>query len=66
MTIEFNLLYRWHPMVPDRIGEGESALSATDFVQNNRLVLDRGIEQLITQFRPIAPGRSACTTRPRS
>lgn len=48
ITIEFNLLYRWHSMVPDHIGEGANALAHTDFVNNNRIVLDQGIEQLIT------------------
>jgi prostaglandin-endoperoxide synthase 2 len=45
-AIEFNLLYRWHPLVPDTIGSGESALDATAFRNNNPLVLDRGIEAI--------------------
>jgi len=30
-AIEFNLLYRWHPLVPDAIGSGPDQLSASDF-----------------------------------
>ncbi|MEA2213266.1 MAG: prostaglandin-endoperoxide synthase 2 [Solirubrobacteraceae bacterium] len=43
-AIEFNLLYRWHPLVPDTIGSGRGALDASGFRNNNPLVLDLGIE----------------------
>ncbi|MGA9857629.1 MAG: peroxidase family protein [Solirubrobacteraceae bacterium] len=46
-AIEFNLLYRWHSLVPDTIGTGPGALASTDFRNNNPLVLDRGIEALM-------------------
>ncbi|MET9202491.1 peroxidase family protein [Gordonia sp. NPDC003585] len=48
-AIEFNLLYRWHPLAPDWIGEGANRLEAKDFLSNNPLVLSRGIESLIAQ-----------------
>jgi prostaglandin-endoperoxide synthase 2 len=43
MTLEFNLLYRWHELVPDvlRIGDREVPLQETLF--NNQLLIDRGI-----------------------
>jgi prostaglandin-endoperoxide synthase 2 len=49
-AIEFNLLYRWHMLVPDAIGEGPDTLNSTDFRNNNPLVISRGIEALVTQF----------------
>jgi len=45
-AIEFNLLYRWHSLIPDTIGTGPGSLSSTDFRNNNPLVLSRGIESL--------------------
>jgi prostaglandin-endoperoxide synthase 2 len=48
-AIEFNLLYRWHPLVPDTIGTGPGALASTDFRNNNTLVLERGIEAITAQ-----------------
>ncbi|GAF48099.1 peroxidase family protein [Rhodococcus wratislaviensis] len=48
-AIEFNLLYRWHSLVPDAIGEGSDQLKPRDFRNNNPLVISRGIEALITQ-----------------
>jgi prostaglandin-endoperoxide synthase 2 len=47
-AIEFNLLYRWHPLVPDTIGTGPAQLASTDFRNNNPLVLSQGIEALMT------------------
>jgi prostaglandin-endoperoxide synthase 2 len=46
-AIEFNLLYRWHPLVPDTIGTGAGALDATGFRNNNPLVLEKGIEAIM-------------------
>jgi prostaglandin-endoperoxide synthase 2 len=46
-AVEFNLLYRWHPLVPDTIGTGPGALSSTEFRNNNALVLEEGIETLM-------------------
>lgn len=46
-AIEFNLLYRWHPLVPDTIGSGPDRLAAADFRNNNPLVISQGIEALM-------------------
>jgi prostaglandin-endoperoxide synthase 2 len=46
-AVEFNLLYRWHPLVPDTIGSGPGSLSSVEFRNNNALVLDEGIEALM-------------------
>jgi prostaglandin-endoperoxide synthase 2 len=46
-AVEFNLLYRWHSLVPDTIGTGPGSLSSQDFRNNNALVLEAGIEALM-------------------
>jgi prostaglandin-endoperoxide synthase 2 len=46
-AIEFNLLYRWHSLVPDTIGTGAGALDSTEWRNNNPLVLSEGIEALM-------------------
>lgn len=56
IAIEFNLLYRWHSLIPDSVGTGPDQLQTTDLRNNNPLVLRRGIEDLITQF---SQGRAA-------
>ncbi len=57
IAIEFNLLYRWHSLVPDAIGEGAEALSPPDFLNNNPLVTARGIEALVTLCSQQRAGR---------
>ena len=47
IAIEFNLLYRWHSLVPDWIGEGADRIEPADFRNNNPLVIgegDRGLD----------------------
>ena len=46
-AVEFNLLYRWHSLVPDTIGTGPGSLSSREFRNNNALVLKDGIEALM-------------------
>jgi prostaglandin-endoperoxide synthase 2 len=48
-AIEFNLLYRWHPLVPDTIGTGPDRLSSAEFRNNNPLVISQGIEALMAR-----------------
>jgi prostaglandin-endoperoxide synthase 2 len=47
IAIEFNLLYRWHSLVPEVIGEGPQALTWQGFLNNNPLVISRGLESLV-------------------
>jgi prostaglandin-endoperoxide synthase 2 len=49
MSIEFDLLYRWHPLVPEAVdfGFGTGPLAAAGLVNANPLVLEHGIEPLI-------------------
>ncbi len=65
IAIEFNLLYRWHSLVPDVIGEGDSRIEPQDFRNNNPLVISKGIEALITQFSKEKAGRIGLRNTPR-
>jgi prostaglandin-endoperoxide synthase 2 len=49
IAIEFNLLYRWHMLVPDAIDDDGTKLGSSEFTNNNPLVISRGIEELVTQ-----------------
>ena len=63
-SIEFNLLYRWHSLVPDEIGEGRNRLGPKDFRDNNAHVINRGIESLITQSSQARAGRIGLLNTP--
>ena len=63
-AIEFNLLYRWHMLVPDVIGEGPDTLNPTEFRNNNPLVIKRGIEALVTQFSRERAGKIGLLNTP--
>jgi prostaglandin-endoperoxide synthase 2 len=43
MTVEFNLLYRWHSMVPDTVLVDGRHLPLSASLYNNRLLVDRGL-----------------------
>jgi prostaglandin-endoperoxide synthase 2 len=50
IAIEFNLLYRWHSMIPDKITTDDGEFDAKEFSRdNNELVLSKGVEWLIAQ-----------------
>jgi prostaglandin-endoperoxide synthase 2 len=50
IAVEFNLLYRWHMLVPDSMTTEDGVVEAKSFLRdNNELVLDRGIEWLLAQ-----------------
>jgi prostaglandin-endoperoxide synthase 2 len=63
-AIEFNLLYRWHPLVPDTIGTGPGALDSTKFRNNNPLVLSEGIEALMAKCSHEYAGKIALLNTP--
>jgi prostaglandin-endoperoxide synthase 2 len=63
-AVEFNLLYRWHPLVPDTIGSGPDALDATGFRNNNPLILSEGIEMLMTKCSHEYAGRIGLLNTP--
>ena len=50
IAVEFNLLYRWHMLVPDQLTTDEGPVDSKSFLRdNNQLVLDRGLEWLMAQ-----------------
>ncbi len=50
VAIEFNLLYRWHSLVPDSVMTDDGKLDAKEFLRdNNKLVLSKGIGWLMDQ-----------------
>jgi prostaglandin-endoperoxide synthase 2 len=63
-AIEFNLLYRWHSLVPDTIGSGPGALDATGFRNNNALVLEKGIESIMAMCSREPAGRIGLLNTP--
>lgn len=56
-AIEFNLLYRWHMLAPDTIGEGSERLTAAEFRNNNPLVIEQGIDALIRRCSNARAGK---------
>jgi prostaglandin-endoperoxide synthase 2 len=49
VAVEFNLLYRWHPLVPDTMSTEAGEVDSKSFLRdNNDLVISRGIEYLIS------------------
>jgi heme peroxidase len=63
-AIEFNLLYRWHSLVPDTIGTGPGALDANGFRNNNPLVLEKGIEAIMAMCSKEPAGRIGLLNTP--
>jgi prostaglandin-endoperoxide synthase 2 len=50
IAVEFNLLYRWHMLVPDTVTTDEGVFDAKSFLRdNNELVLQKGIEWVMAQ-----------------
>jgi prostaglandin-endoperoxide synthase 2 len=43
MTLEFNLAYRWHSMIPDAVKLGDAEVPLDELRFNNDLLIDRGI-----------------------
>ncbi|MDQ1634324.1 MAG: prostaglandin-endoperoxide synthase 2, partial [Frankiaceae bacterium] len=60
-AVEFDLLYRWHPLAPDEVpgdeAAGETALGPGQFINNNPLVLAHGVEALMAQCSRARAGR---------
>jgi prostaglandin-endoperoxide synthase 2 len=50
IAVEFNLLYRWHMLVPDTITTDEGVVDSKSWLRdNNELVLQKGIEWVMAQ-----------------
>jgi prostaglandin-endoperoxide synthase 2 len=50
IAVEFNLLYRWHMLVPDQVTTDDGPADSRTFLRdNNELVIERGLEWLMAQ-----------------
>lgn len=58
IAVEFNLLYRWHSLVPEQMETDQGAVPAREFMRdNNALLLERGVGWLLTQASLSRAGR---------
>lgn len=57
IALEFNLLYRWHSMVPEEFVVGDETFSLDEFRSNTPLVTEYGIGPLITAATKQRAGR---------
>jgi len=48
MTLEFDLLYRWHALTPDRFNTAAGLVSLTDYMYNNAMITDHGLGKNLT------------------
>ena len=64
ISIEFNLLYRWHSMVPEMFKVGDKQFRADEFTSNTPLVTEYGLETLITAASKQKAGRIGLKNTP--
>ena len=65
VAVEFNLLYRWHSMVPETVSTDSGQVSAKDFSRdNNELVLDRGLPWVLRQCSRSRAGKVSLGNTP--
>ncbi|SOD74571.1 prostaglandin-endoperoxide synthase 2 [Jatrophihabitans sp. GAS493] len=56
-AVEFNILYRWHMLVPDAIGSGPDEIGPDAVRNNNPLVISEGIEALMRHCSNVLAGK---------
>jgi len=65
MTVEFNLLYRWHSLVPDTVRFSDRSYTVEEIIFNNAIVLSQGIAGVFDTFsRTKACDIGLCNTAP--
>jgi prostaglandin-endoperoxide synthase 2 len=57
MAIEFNLLYRWHPLIPTTIAIGGCPLNVQEMLVANRVLIDKGLRTFMVDASRQAAGR---------
>ncbi len=57
ISLEFNLLYRWHSMVPENFAVGNETFTLDKFRNNTPLVIQYGVGPLITAATKQRAGR---------
>lgn len=63
--IEFNILYRWHGLVPSRFSFLPDPEDSSDFRHNNDWLIDTGIANAITHFSKERAGKMVIGNTPR-
>jgi len=64
ITMEFNLLYRWHSMVPDAFVINGNSYAPDEYRVNSDLLLDYGVEELLTSSSRQLAGRIGLKNTP--
>lgn len=57
IAVEFNQLYRWHPLMPDTFKVGSQEYSYEQFLFNTSMLVDYGVEALVDAFSRQSAGR---------
>lgn len=57
ISLEFNLLYRWHCLVPEKVLLGDKQFILDDIRNNTPMVMEYGIEPLVTAASKQRVGR---------
>ncbi|KAG8447838.1 hypothetical protein GDO86_015082 [Hymenochirus boettgeri] len=50
IAVEFNQLYHWHPLMPDKFNIVQHQFNYSSFLFNTSMVLDYGVEALVESF----------------
>ena len=64
IAVEFNLLYRWHSLVPDEVRLGGRTFSWREYRFNNAPIAEFGIERLISDASRQPAGRMSLYNTP--
>ena len=64
ITMEFNLLYRWHSMVPDQLVINGKGYAPDAFKVNSDLLLDYGVEAMLTSASKQLAGKIGLQNTP--
>lgn len=66
IALEFNLLYRWHSLVPDYINAGEVAIDVENDIRNNNELLETwGLARAFQTFSMVPAGKIALYNVPK-
>jgi prostaglandin-endoperoxide synthase 2 len=64
IAIEFDMLYRWHSLVPDEIRVGDKSLKPKDFLVNNGLLEEKGLGAVLKSASAQRAGRIGLRNTP--
>ncbi len=57
MAIEFNILYRWHSMIPDELKLGDRTVKSEEALWNPNLIVQEGLAQMFNHSSRQVAGR---------